>query len=136
MKKTITIKDKYTVHVHLELRTNKDNKPAFSCWADCNRLHAHGQCLDDINPYMDNTIWKIIYRLWKEYHLNDLNAGTRKQDNILRLEGLENAQYTDKVRALKANGLLVDNGYTYGHGWLYREIPADDLAVIKAIIEA
>lgn len=137
MEKTITIKGRYTVHVHLKLRKNKDNKLAFSCSADCNRLHVHGQCLDDINPYMqNNTMWKIIYRLWKAHHLNDFNAGTRKQDNFLRLEGLENAQYIDKVRALKANDLLVDNGYTYGHGWLYREIPADDLAIIKAIIEA
>lgn len=137
MKKTITLKDKYTVHVHLELRKNKDNKPVFSCCADCNRLHTHGQGLDRINPYMqNNTMWKIIYRLWNEHHLNDMNAGTRKQDNILRLEGLENAQYSHKVEALRANGLLVDNGYRYGTGWIYREIPADDLAIIKSIIEA
>lgn len=135
MKKTITLKDKYTVHLHLELRTNKDNKPVFSCCADCNRLHTHGQGLDKINPYMqNNTMWKIIYRLWKKYHLNDMHAGTRKQDNILHLENA--SSYTDAVEVLKANGLLVDNGYRYGTRWLYREIPADDLAVIKAIIEA
>ena len=140
MKKTITLKDKYTVHVHLELRTNNDNKPVFSCCADCNRLHTHGQGLDIINPYMqNNTMWKIVYRLWKEHHLNDMHAGTEAQEAILEEdfgEDLYKLSYTGRCRWLSRYNLLVDNGYKYGHGWLYREIPADDLAVIKAIIKA
>ena len=137
MKKTITIKDKYTVHVHLELRENKDGKPVFSCCVDCNRLHTHGQGFDIINPHMKNsTLWRVLYKLWKKHHLNDMHAGTRKQDNFLRLEGLEDAQYDEKISALKASGLLVDNGYKYGTGWLYREIPSDELALIKAFIES
>ena len=137
MKKTITIKEKYTVHVHLELRKDRYNRPVFSCCADCNRLHTHGQGFDIINPHMQNsTLWKVLYKLWKKHHLNNMNAGTRKQDNFLRLEGLENAKYDEKIDALKANGLLIDNGYKYGTGWLYREIPSDDLALIKAFIES
>lgn len=140
MKKTITLKDKYTVHVHLELRENKDNKPVFSCCADCNRLHTHGQGLDKINPYMqNNTMWRIIYRLWKAHHLNDMHPGTEVQEAILEEDfgdDLYKLSYTDKCRWLSRYNLLEHNGYKYGHGWIYREIPADDLAVIKAIIEA
>lgn len=87
----------------------------------------------------DNTMWKIIYRLWKAYHLNDMHAGTEIQEAILEDdfgEDLYKLSYTDKCRWLSRYNLLDDNGYVYGHGWLYREIPADDLAVIKAIIEA
>lgn len=139
MKKTITIKDKYTVHVHLELRENKDNKPIFSCCADCNRLHVHGQCLDDINPYMNNTLWRIIYALWKKHHLNNMHVGTERQEQQLVNdfgEDLDKISYTDRCNWLRRCGLLDDNGYVYGHGWVYKEIPTDDLAVIKAIIKA
>ena len=140
MKKTITLKDKYTVHVHLELRTNNDNKQVFSCCADCNRLHTHGQGLDKINPYMQNNdLWRIIYRLWKKYHLNDMHAGTEVQETILENdfgEDLYKLSYTDKCRWLSRYNLLDDNGYVYGHGWVYREIPADDLYLIKTLIEA
>ena len=140
MKKTITLKDKYTVHLHLELRTNKDNKPVFSCCADCNRLHTHGQGLDKINPYMQNNdLWKIIYRLWKAYHLNDMHAGTTLQEAILEDdfgEFLCELSYKEKCNWLLKYNLLNDNGYVYGSGWIYMEIPADDLYLIKTLIES
>lgn len=138
MFKTITLKGKYTVRVHLELETEYDNKPIFHCWAECYRLGKHGQCLDAINPYMkNNTLWKIIYRIWKEHHLNNMHAGTKKQEQKLEeVFGDLLVDYKDKCNCLSDYGLLEDDGHKYGHDWLYWEIPADDLAIIKAIIEA
>ena len=138
MFKTITLKGKYTVRVHLELETNGDNKPIFSCWAECYRLGKHGQCLDAINPYMkNNTLWNIIYRLWKNYHLNNLHAGTKKQEQKLEeVFGDLTVDYKDKCDCLSEYGLLEDDGHKYGQDWMLWEIPADDLAIIKAIMEA
>lgn len=138
MKKTITLKGKYTVKVHLELETEYDNKPIFSCWAECYRLGMHGQCLDAINPYMkNNTLWKIVYRLWKEHHLNHMHAGTKKQEQKLEdVFGDLLVNYEDKCNCLSEYGLLEDDGHKYGHDWLLWEIPADDLAIIRAIMEA
>lgn len=138
MFKTITLKGKYTVRVHLELETNGDNKPRFSCWAECYRLGKHGQCLDAINPYMkNNTLWNIIYRLWKNYHLNNLHAGTKKQEQKLEeVFGDLTVDYKDKCDCLSEYGLLEDDGHKYGQDWMLWEIPADDLAIIKAIMEA
>lgn len=138
MKKTIILKGKYTVRVYLELETDYDNKPIFSCSADCYRLGMHGQCLDALNPYMENnTLWNIIYRLWKNHHLNHLHAGTKKQEQKLEeVFGDLRVDYKDKRDCLAEHGLLEDDGHKYGHGWVYWEIPADDLAIIKAIMEA
>lgn len=138
MFKIITLKGKYTVRVHLELETDGDNKPIFSCWAECYRLGKYGQCLDAINPYMkNNTLWNIIYRLWKEYHLNNLHAGTKKQEQKLEeVFGDLTVDYKDKCDCLSEYGLLEDDGHKYGHDWMLWEIPADDLAIIKAIMEA
>lgn len=138
MFKTITLKGKYTVRVHLELEIDYDNKPIFSCWAECYRLGKHGQCLDAINPYMkNNTLWNIIYRLWKNYHLNNLHAGTKKQEQKLEeVFGDLTVDYKDKCDCLSEYGLLEDDGHKYGQDWMLWEIPADDLAIIKAIMEA
>lgn len=138
MFKTITLKGKYTVRVHLELETDYDNKPRFSCWAECYRLGKHGQCLDAINPYMKNsTLWNIIYRLWKNYHLNNMHAGTKKQEQKLEeVFGDKIVDYKDKCDCLAEHDLLEDNGHKYGQDWMLWEIPADDLAIIKAIMEA
>ena len=138
MFKTITLKGKYTVRVHLELETDGDNKPIFSCWAECYRLGKHGQCLDAINPYMkNNTLWNIVYRLWKNYHLNNLHAGTKKQEQKLEeVFGDLTVDYKDKCDCLSEYGLLEDDGHKYGQDWMLWEIPADDLAIIKAIMEA
>ena len=136
MKKTIILKGKYTVRVYLELKTDYDNKPIFSCAADCYRLGKHGQCLDALNPYMNNnTLWNMIYRLWKNHHLNHLHAGTKKQEQKLEeVFGDLRVDYKDKRDCLAEHGLLEDDGHKYGHGWVYWEIPADDLAIMKAII--
>ena len=136
MKKTIILKGKYTVRVYLELETDYDNKPRFSCSADCYRLGMHGQCLDALNPYMENnTLWNMIYRLWKNHHLNHLHAGTKKQEQKLEeVFGDLRVDYKDKRDCLSEYGLLEDDGHKYGHGWVYWEIPADDLAIMKAII--
>ena len=120
MKKTITLKGKYTVRVYLELETDYDNKPIFSCCADCYRLGKHGQCLDALNPYMENnTLWNMIYRLWKNYHLNNLHAGTKKQEQKLEeVFGDLLVNYEDKCNCLAEHGLLEDDGHKYGHDWL------------------
>lgn len=38
-----------------------------------------GQCLDTIAEYIDDPVFKEIYRLWKLYHLNDMHAECEHQ---------------------------------------------------------
>ena len=47
-----------------------------------------GQCLDEVAKYVKSDKFKKIYRLWKQYHLNDMHAGTEKQEEVLKAAGL------------------------------------------------
>jgi len=90
-----------------------------------------GQMIDDIAEFIGNDeTYKTILRVWKLYHLNDMNAGTVEQSAALKdFEG----DYTAQCKHLESINLLIDDGYEYGSAWLFREIPADDLEIIKSL---
>lgn len=94
-----------------------------------------GQCLDTIAKYIKNPTFKKIHGLWKQYHLNDMHAGTVRQEEALDAAGLTG--YANNYRKccdyLESIGLLVDDGYKFGTGWLKRDIPAEDLEEIKKL---
>ena len=94
-----------------------------------------GQCLDTIAKYVKNPTFKKIHGLWKQYHLNDMHAGTVRQEEALDAAGL--TEYANNYRKccdyLESIGLLVDDGYKFGTGWLKRDIPAEDLEEIKKL---
>ena len=41
-----------------------------------------GQCLDTIAEYIDDPLFKEIYRLWKMYHLNDMHPECEHQAEL------------------------------------------------------
>ena len=43
-----------------------------------------GQCIDEIAELLPTKKVKRIREIWEEYHLNYLQAGTRKQNEILK----------------------------------------------------
>lgn len=123
----------------------KTEGPAFtasaSIWnARKSDIVCAGQCLDTLLPYFkNNATFMKIFGLWKRYHLNDLNVGTPKQEEALRECGKQSASYDEQLEALRGLGLstvtLPDGtSYTYGHGWLYRPIPAECLADIEQLL--
>lgn len=102
---------------------------------------AGGQCLDSIAKRTKNKQFMEIYRLWKLYHLNDMHAGTIEQEEAIKdWESKGNRyDYTSACEYLKSVGLyeVEHNGkpYTYGSGWLYWDIPEDDLKIIQALFD-
>lgn len=142
---------RYKASVEMELG-EEEKGPEFSCCAYIKTANGRGwntggQCLDEINKHRkelrDIKLWDTVYRLWKTYHLNDMHAGTKEQEAEVN-EYVKNTtvkqyeQYEDVCNHLKDVGLyeVQVNGqpYKYGHGWLYWEIPEDDLNLIKSII--
>lgn len=95
-----------------------------------------GQCLDEVSKHITSEPFKKIYTLWKKHHLNDMHAGTVKQEEALVAAGLTGfaADYKKCCEYLESIGLLVDDGYEFGTGWLKREIPAEDLQEIKNLL--
>lgn len=146
------------VTVEMELRRNADGFPVFSACIDIwNGNHtdivAGGQMLDEIKHVPENdALFQEIKKLWKQYHLNDMNAGTKAQEAMLEKAGIKGRAYSyDRaVEYLKRKGLYevrltpteakynpryAGKPYKYGHGWIYYPIPAKDMAKIKKIME-
>lgn len=89
----------------------------------------------DFPELAKNATYSEILDLWKKYHLNDMHAGTVKQENLVNrwLARGHRYDYTEICRVLNLCGLLCDNGYKYGSAWLFREIPAADVARIEKL---
>lgn len=132
------------ITVDVRLEQNAEGKYVFSAsgylWnARKTDIVCGGQCLDTLFKYLKsnnimNKQFERIYRLWKLYHLNDMHAGTERQEKALELVNKLHVAYKERCDYLKRVGLLYDDGYLYGSAWLYREIPSDDLKSIKEIV--
>ena len=67
-----------------------------------------------------------IKKIWERWHLNDMKAGTPRQEEFIRNWCLTHEyDYANALLALSEAGLLVDNGYRYGNSWLKEEVPED-----------
>lgn len=98
----------------------------------------------------NDALFQEIKRLAILYNNNDMHAGTKAQESALEKAGLKGAKYEEAVEYLKHKGLYevrltpteakynpdyAGKPYKYGHGWIYRPIPANDWAKIKAIVK-
>lgn len=128
--------------VTLEINLKGEKKPVFTVSADVwdskkTDILMGGQCLDELVPYFkNNRLFMEIYRLWDLYHLNDMHAGTKKQENFLKKHNVKNwaSNYDETCEFLSKNNMLYDNGVKFGTVWHYWAIPKKDLEKIKKII--
>lgn len=115
---------------------------------------AGGQCLDEIyehrNELKNKDLFVKVYKIWKQYHLNCLHAGTPEQELAIdewEKKGNEYT-YTKACNYLKSIGLYETNftgrtqskvyhnePYTYGSEWVIKEIPKDVEKEIVRIIK-
>lgn len=103
-----------------------------------------GQAFDDVLATVpglkDNEVYMKLYKLWKEYHLNDLHAGTMKQEGYLKAYEewygvkLDANNYNKACEVLKEAGLLEDAGVEYGCSWVKWEIPGPAVEEIKELL--
>ncbi len=90
-------------------------------------IYSGGQNLDEIAKYITDPRLLTIYEIWKEYHLNDLQPGTKKQMDFLG----ERTDYDDECKRL--GDLFVDKNYKYGHDWLCKPIPESVVQKLKTL---
>lgn len=91
----------------------------------------YGQIYDSFVPTAKQ---KRLIDLWKDNHLNDMCAGTKKQTEYLKSIACK-CDYNNQCKELEKVGLLVDNGYKYGTRWLYKTLHIENLEEIIADIE-
>lgn len=154
----------FTLAVDVELRENEDGLPVFSMsggiYSPHRRLVEFGQCFDEYLEWgNESIILKFLVETWKKHNLNDMHAGTPAQEKCLADNQAEVKEVQTKMEeatapmlrfhcdeyysacceVLRRHGLYeVDiNGqpYTYGHGWLYKPIPAKVLEKIRYCLD-
>jgi len=112
------------------------------------REYSIGQCADSVRTlFKDVTGVSELCDLWDRWHLNDLTAGTRAQQEALRLPDFDPKaveyrgipdHYASACKYLETRGLNPDPAvvigegthmkpgpYMYGHAWLVDKIPAE-----------
>lgn len=143
-----------------------EEKGTFSaCGTLWNHNHSNilmgGQCFDELeeeyHELSENESFREVLYLWKNYHLNDMHAGTKSQESLLK-EAVKNGElerygannYEETCNYLESKGMLFDVGYMvektnkdgqvcmvpykYGSGWLKEDIPEGDVERIVSLV--
>jgi len=111
----------------------------YSCGRGRPRAEAWGQ-VDMSLREMDKNQWIFpedlieILEIWKEHHLNDLQAGTKKQTELLKKITTKKLGYEEELKILKENGLEIDRGYKYGTAWLVKKVPENVLKRLEKLL--
>jgi len=66
----------------------------------------------------------FLLRMWREYHLNDMQAACAHQEGVRH----------DQIDWQAERTFGCPQGYRYGSRWLYRPIPAEDLLRLSEIV--
>lgn len=92
--------------------------------------------LSNITPSQgwDYATIKRFFDVWDRWHLNDMQAGSPRQMDYLRLH--PQTSYDAAVAILKGVNLYCDEGYTYGSAWLTEAVPADVIAFLEGLPES
>lgn len=145
MKKTVTytfptIKNELGVakaEVEISLKETKRG-PAFSSsaftYGKYGRELFGGQCHDELEGLIEDPKFNRILAIWREYHLNDMQAGTKTQMEYLKKVRGNNSNYEVDCALLKEANLYDINGDRYGASWYYKEIPESVLKEIEQLI--
>lgn len=146
-----------TVHLHIELRELQHSTRNYIDLSPVNidqgvvvsisghiRGSGSGQIIEKFENYIPffadsdiDSAKKIAY-IWHNYHLNDLQAGTKLQQDTLEenrnewyKENCDN--YRNQKAFLENRNLLIDRDYQYGTGWLYKPVPQEIIDFIYSL---
>lgn len=151
MNKKLKFKSKENYHVTVEIELKKEKrikkdytslKEVKNCYVlsirgevkDNNyNFSSCGQCIDEINKLSytkkDRVTINKIVKIWEQYHLNDMQAGTKNQEALLP----EHCDYDRALKILTKQKLLSDRGHKYGSKWLIKVIPDSIIKDIRDI---
>jgi len=129
----------------------KMRKGRFSMCANVwNRLNTDilmgGQCCEEVVAHFPNdTRAQTLLKIWRDYHLNDMCAGSPAQrfaiDKYFSANPQEPRTYENIISMLEGQGLNPDPYFThkgalyrYGSAWLSQTIPETVISAITTIM--
>lgn len=86
-------------------------------------------------PGWNAETWYTFLDVWDRWHLNDMRAGDKHQEDILRAVG-HGKDYTETCAILSDYNLYDDNGYRYGNAWNTEQVAADALEFLRSLPDA
>ena len=104
-------------------------------------LLACGQMVDEVAKLFPNdSKLQRMCAIWERWHLNDMKAGSKVQEDYLRAHPIPPEDYaypkshhTVACQVLADAGLNPDpDGYSYGHAWKTEDLPAEVIAEIQS----
>lgn len=115
-----------------------------------NSYGACGQIQDELDRLVPGKDWNAedvskFQKIWKRWHLNELNGGSPKQEAFLRELDAKNEGigYQQACEALKEAGIYEDadfiykgKPYRYGSAWLKEEVPVEVLEWLQNLPES
>jgi hypothetical protein len=153
MKRILKFRDLEKNHITLEVEIREENKERktidlknitkFKVLSICGdlkeftrgrpRYSCGGQIYDEIITKAGPK-YRLI-KIWKRWHLNDMQSGTRKQNKCLDdwKERPKGWSYEEDCEYLKKHRLHSDKGYKYGSAWLVEILPEEVMAEIDSL---
>lgn len=136
------------LELELEVKLTDDGRFSASGGYKVGDDEGWGQCLDGIRNVLHRlglVCPKIeaLMEYWPRYHLNDLNAGSPRQMEVVREREAQKlpVDYDTMCEVLKEKGLYEDEqypwkgrGYRYGEAWLKEILPQDVVEGIRSVI--
>jgi len=110
-----------------------------------NTQGCYGQCKDSIKP--KTKVQKELLKFWDEYHLNDMHAGTQKQEKAIKeyfkkknkpYNYDEACEYLKSIKlysVTEKNGSIIHEPYKYGHSWITEKLPESFTEDLIKVIE-
>ena len=107
----------------------------------CGQIRETLSNLDTYGKGWDRAKIKLLNDIWKEWHLNDLNAGSPEQEKWVK-ENPQFKTYNDRIENMpdhiKTDATYLHNGkpYVYGSAWIKRELPDDVIGILNGFPDA
>jgi hypothetical protein len=114
-----------------------------NCYGGCGQIGGHAGRALTVDAYAPGWTPELVAQLdkvWHDWHLNDMRAGSPRQRAWLAAHPEAGREYKTTLDNLTAAGLSPDaqylhNGkpYAYGSAWLSDPVPADVIAFLESL---
>lgn len=112
-----------------------------NCVGSCGQIVEHLRSFHKFAKGWSFSKKQTFRKFWREWHLNDMIAGSPRQEEYLNENGRaayrENLQYLENAGLSPDTEYLIDGKpYVYGSAWLTKEVPEHVLDFLKNLPDA
>jgi hypothetical protein len=114
------------------------------CRGSCGQIVDHLSAVTTFAEGWDAALISRFQQIWRDWHLNDMQAGSPSQTAFLRANPVNDRlnYYDSACSALRSAGLNPDRGYlhngqpyNYGSTWLEVDVPDDVIQFLRDLPE-